>query len=193
MTKLSRRHDDRICAMCVLGARTRQWLLLCLAACSLPMTMIIAQPHPYPMGFTVFAWSSCPDLQTCTLAKFSACMELFYYPAICHSRVINTTVEGNCSQAGKYHNNTVMSLRAPNSALPFEGWVVNFNSSNPMLPHFSDGLETGGDRISVMANTTGHCKTNITVLAGMVINDIDCDEEMLLNRCTGRGAPDLVN
>ena len=150
----------------------------------------LAQPHPYPMGFTVFASSSCPDNRHCTMRKIDACMELDYYPLVCDSRNITTVVEGNCSQAGTYANNTIVTLRALNNELPFEGFLVNFNSSNPMLPIVKNGgMESGGDRMSVIVDTDGGCKTNITVLAGLVLRhehgleDLDCDEELLVHRC----------
>ena len=139
-----------------------------------------APPHPYPLEFIVHAWSSCPDGRHCSLKPFEACMELMYYPQVCDSRNITTVVQGNCSQAGNYSNNTIVTLQADGSDLPFAYYILNFNSSNPMLPILKQGMVTMAGA-STIVETHGGCKTNITVVPGGS-GDI-CDEGLLVSRC----------
>ena len=96
------------------------------------------------------------------------------------TRNITTVVQGNCSQAGNYSNNTIVTLQADGSGLPFEYYILNFNSSNPMLPILKQGMVTMAGA-STIVETHGGCKTNITVVPGGS-GDI-CDEGLLVSRC----------
>eukprot|EP00117_Sycon_ciliatum_P007979 scpid93413/ scgid10884/ len=196
---------------------------LALAVVAFGPLLSTAQPHPYPMGFSIYAESNCTDSsgQTvdlgeqsmCHLKSFNVCMELMYYPQKCMSRVKNTTVLGKCGQHGIYANSTVVSLSPGNDDLPQTVWVVNFNSTNPMLPVLKDGLACSGYVCSKIVATTLpkhalmgdvdsgmqdgqmdaiQCQTNITVQAygweqsrsvQQLRDEWDCDEQELISRC----------
>lgn len=183
-----------------------------------------AQPHPFPMGFTIYAVSECnssqwrmsgfdegPALVTetaqCKLRSFNVCMELQYYPEICTSRVLTTEVTGNCPQQGSYVNATFATLTPGDDALPQDMWVVNFNSTNPMLPVLAKGgLHCRYDQCSVVVPTRADdllsndiiiseaknwtCMTNITVQSHgwlpdrpLPLGELHCNEEEIDKRC----------
>ena len=182
------------------------WLssLAALVLCS-PL-LCLGQPHPFPMGFTISATSKCSanesgqlEFTTCQLRNFNVCMELQYYPEVCRSRVLTTHTMGNCSQQGKYVNATYATLTPGNDELPQNMWVVNFNSTNPLLPMLpKGGLHCEYEVCSVIVKTPPDdehgfgdvptCETNITVQAyGWYSEDagnfFPCDEEPALDRC----------